>query len=287
MLYKSNQRYRSRLRKASIIMASSTNQAALTSGGRVRDRSYSDAHAFILNKTTNSSSHNSSDVALDNTDTEDATHKSNTMSNLKMANTKKHNSHHHQHQLLIHHNHGNRPRSKSCDLHRHHSTPVHKKKIYPHHHPKRTQSPGAAGNQRANVGGRISPANSPKLKGKMWIRPAAAIPFIPVLAGAAPTSTKEQQNQQQVNDLKEFIHLSSLDASLPPPVRQVTNGSSPSPTSFDDEMMLYAAPDAPFNPSSQLKGGPASPTRVIFGESGKIIMPRSAFEQYIPTTPAE
>eukprot|EP00579_Thalassiosira_antarctica_P001148 CAMPEP_0201868770 /NCGR_PEP_ID=MMETSP0902-20130614/2523_1 /ASSEMBLY_ACC=CAM_ASM_000551 /TAXON_ID=420261 /ORGANISM="Thalassiosira antarctica, Strain CCMP982" /LENGTH=259 /DNA_ID=CAMNT_0048394149 /DNA_START=210 /DNA_END=989 /DNA_ORIENTATION=+ len=227
------------LRRAAIMAF--PNEEAVASDGR-RDRSYSDAHALIYSKTN--SSHNSSDI-----------NESNAPSNNKMTCTKKHHSHHQ------HHHHGSRPRSKSLDLH-HHSTPVHKKK-YPHQH-KHIPRPLSHGGYHIDVG-RVSPS-SPKLKGKMWIRPAAMrgqIPFIPALTSAAPSPSSKEP--QQVED-GGFTNLSPLVNSSP--VRQVTNGSSSSPTSFDDEMMLYASPNSSFD-SYQRQGH--SPAKIIFGESGKPI----------------
>ena len=177
--------------------------------------------------------------------TTDAINKSNTPRNNKLTCTKKHRSHH------PHHHRDNRPRSKSLDLHRHSTPLVHKKK-HPHqykHTPAQNHSPGG----HPSVGTVASPS-SPKLKGKMWIRPAAVrnsqIPFPPALP--------------------------STPLNGPSAAHQVIDASLPSPTSFDDEVMLYALPTSSFN-SYQRQQGYGRPARIVFGQSGKPIKPRTAF----------
>mmetsp|Transcript_29229 Transcript_29229/g.62158 ORF Transcript_29229/g.62158 Transcript_29229/m.62158 type:complete len:221 (+) Transcript_29229:249-911(+) len=211
-----------------------------------RDRSYSDAHALIYSSKVNSS-HNSPKDTMG----AEITNKANAPTSPKMmACTKKHQS--------------SRPRSKSLDLHRH-STPIHKKKYPQHHkHIPRTFSPGG------HHHGRISPS-SPKLEGRLWIRPAATrsqMPSFPALASRVapyPSSTE----QQEIKD-GGFANMTSLNDSKQ--ARQVTDGSSSSPTSFNDDMWLYTSPNSSFD-SYQRQG--LGPARIIFGESGKPIKPRA------------
>ena len=247
--------------------------AAAYYSGR-RDRSYSDAHALIYSKTNNPRSppHNT---------TGGASHMN------KAAHTKKHHPHHH-----------GRPRSKSLDIHRHRSSPFHKKK-YPHQHkliPSRTHSPAI----HHYGSGRASPS-SPKLRGKMWIRPAPSpvpgdtmsgqhdTPFFPVLqqtAGGEVLSSPSREHEQMVAaDGGVYMNTSPLNDS---PARQVTDGTtSPSlhalhlASSFDDEMPYYASPNSSFDYYQQHQH--TSPSRIIFGESGKpISKPRSAFDYHPP-----
>ena len=84
--------------------------------------------------------------------------------------------------------------------------------------------------------------------------------------------------QQQVED-GGFTNLLPLDDSSL--ARKATNGSLPSPTLFNDEMMLYTSPNSSFH-SYQRQGH--SLARIIFGESGKPITPLTAFGHCTPTT---
>lgn len=245
---------------------------------RRRDRSYSDAHHLIYCDSTTTSSRNTPDIKMDS----DTINKSSNASLIKTTCAKKHHSQHHHHHH--HHHHGNRPRSKSLDLTRHCSTTHHKKK-YPHQHKHipRTHSPGVH-----HAGIRVGPSSPTIFKGKMWIRPAATVAasshhrlLFPALANVAPSSPSS----------KEYRQLEDNNEGLFKDVRQqeVTDGSLlPSPTSFDDEMMTMY----PLSPKSSLDSAAYQgqqrhdPPRIIFGESGKPIKPRSAFEHYTPTNTA-
>ena len=258
-------------------MTLTNEESAEASSGR-RDRSYSDAHALIYSKTNNPHSPPQNTAG-------GASHMN------KAAHTKKHHHHHH---------HG-RPRSKSLDIHRHHSSPFHKKK-YPHQHykhiPSRTHSPAI----HHYGSGRASPS-SPKLRGKMWIRPAPSpasgdtmsgqcdTPFFPALqqmaGGEVVLSPSSREHVQMVAAVggEEFMNTSPLNDS---PVRQVTDGTtSPSlralhlASSFDDDMAYYASPNSSFDYYQQHQH--TSPSRIIFGESGKpISKPRPAFDYHPP-----
>lgn len=272
---------------------------------RRRDRSYSDAHAL---HSTSKTSPNHADITTSGGDDVMmmSSRTSNAPSTAMAATTgpKKHHysphSGHHQGSS----NNNNRPRSKSLDLHRHSSTPIHKKK-YPHHHykhiPTRTYSPGGC-----NASGRVSPS-SPKLKGKMWIRPVThtAVPYLPT---SYPSSHIKEQGSLDDNDYHNIKTPTFNDYNDGPTTttknaRQVTyDGSTTrSPAaSFDDEMIMMDNNTTTFSffgaYQDQKQGGncagtSSSPMRMrpklIFGESGKPIKPikpRSAFEHYTPTT---
>lgn len=205
-----------------------------------RDRSYSDAHALIYSSKTNSSHSNS---PVDNTiiGAETINSRSNTPTSHKK------NKHHSQH---------SRPRSKSLDLHRHHSTPVHKKKQYPQHHKHIPD----------HRNGRISSSSSPKFEGRLWIRPACAtkMPFFPTLSRVAPSPLS---SKEQIENHGGFADMTSLND--PAQTRQVTDGS------FNDEMYMYTSPNSSFDSYQQRQAGIGNPARIIFGESGKPIKPRS------------
>jgi len=161
---------------------------------------------------------------------------------------KRHHHHHHRH-------HRNRPRSKSLDLHG-----VHKKK-HPHqymHVPRYV--------------GRTSPS-FPKLKGNLWIRPAATTTIrdrepllFPAVAGV---STSPSPTEQQWVDRQGFADLSPLGVAAP--ARHVSNDSL-HPTWRDDATVLCTSTDSFFD--SYLRPG-RGPARIIFGESGKPIKSRT------------
>lgn len=206
-----------------------------------RDRSYSDAHTLTYPE-TNSPHNTPSGITMG----VEAINKVNApSSNHKM---KKH--------------HQSRPRSKSLELHRH-STPIHKKK-YPQHH---RHSPGG---HRGN--GRISPSSfpkEPKLEGRLWVRHAATrSPFLPALETVAPSPLNSNQ-QEQID-----ANMISSNSNKTSSQRQVmADGQSSSPTSFNDGMWLYRSPNSFFEDSYQQRQ--QGPSRIIFGENGKPIKPRS------------
>ena len=303
-------------------MFSSGEEAAAIAVGQRRDRSYSDAHALLHSVSTNTEDqhhHHAPNITVDSNKAVAEEHMiykaASPLLVTKMNASKK--SHHH---------HGNnRPRSKSLDLHRHTSTPS--KKKYPHHPPG-----SGAGHHHHHHGmmsaGRCSPGSSPKLKGKMWIRPEAAPspasikvpPFFPMFGTVyvAPTPshrcTKEEHASRQCskdgskdNEKESKQDSSTKDqlkdgSSSTTTTRQVTDESSPSPTSLNNEMMmtdmystatgddLYQQSKASYeyerqylqqhHPQEGHNNNNHGPTRIIFGESGKPIQPRSAFEQY-------
>ena len=177
-----------------------------------------------------------------------------------------------------HHHHGNnRPRSKSCDL------TVHKKK-YPTVHkyiPDASHSPIA----HQYYGGRNSPSSC-KLRGKMWIRPVAVrgpASFMPPGANEAPSPTaKERRRRVEGDEGVGNVSASSFSFSpLHSPVRRGTQSPE------DDVMMEYevSSPssfDCSYYEHRVGSGSPKS-TRIIFGESGKPIKPRIAFEPHLVT----
>lgn len=265
-----------------------------------RDRSFSDAHDLVYSMRHARHSNDDTPMITVGTDADSAIDKAKVIpscNKMTLCGNKKHHSsrQHHQH-------HGNnRPRSKSLDVHRHSTTPVHKKK-YAHHpmHP-RTQSPGG-GHQHL---GRNSPTVTTvadnmtprKLQGKMWIRPAATSSPVPLsnlahaaLAAKSPVSHGHQAMIDDGVGFRIISHPPTLNDSPSPTARQVTDGSCcfPSPdSSFDDEMLLSSSATYPNSSSSfdlyQRMQGHGHTTRIIFGESGKPIKPRTAYlEQFTP-----
>ena len=262
-----------------------------SSFGSRRARAYSDAHALVYPNNSNSPPNINVAIGDNNTNIQHNSTAHHSPTNKVSCSKKRHS--------YEHHHHGNRPRSKSLDLHRG-AASVHKKK-YPHH--TRVHSPG----------GRISPTaatHSPKLTGKCWVRKAATTSPVPLFPSAlclswaasrSPTSpNKEHYHQQQ-----QYVDNITMNNDSSSPVRQVTNESTlQSPTSLDDEMMLmhdaddtlshimYTSPNSSFDydhhqgPQEQQQGPyqgiikPVGKRSIIFGESGKPIKPRSAFEQY-------
>ncbi|KAL7533196.1 hypothetical protein ACHAWF_004377 [Thalassiosira exigua] len=212
--------------------------ANLPTLGRHRARSYSDAHAI----TTESQS----------------TAKA-SPNNKRTSTGKKHSRHHHHH--------GSRPRSKSCDLHRRSPT-LHKKK-YPtayKHIPGRHSPPPAHG-RRCESG----PDSPPGMyQGNMWIRPACARR---PAAAFRPAMTHVPSEGHDATD---------GGASSPPdsPVAPVCRA----PSLDDEETTMLCASSSPRSSSFDacdfglFGGGSPARARVVFGESGKPILTRSAFE---------
>ena len=276
-------------------MSSSPITTEDTSSFGSRARAYSDAHALVYSNNNRNSPPNIN-VAMGDTNNTSIQHNStahHSPTNKMSCSKKRHSYEHH------HHHHGNRPRSKSLDLHRG-AASVHKKK-YPHH--TRVHSPGGH-----LIHGRKSPTAA--TQGKCWVRKAASpVPLFPsalCLTGAAsrsPTSPSKEHYHQQQQQYVDNITMNNVSSS---PVPQVTNESTlRSPTSMDDEMMLmhdtddlshimYTSPNSSFDydhhQGPQEQQGQQGPYQgiikpvgkrsIIFGESGKPIKPRSAFEQY-------
>ncbi|KAL9190010.1 hypothetical protein ACHAXT_009685 [Thalassiosira profunda] len=157
------------------------------------------------------------------------------------------------------HRHGQRPRSKSCDLHRRSPT-LHKPRKYPTHHKivPGTHSPGGR--------------NTPKslYRGNMWVRPVAVrapAKYVGAYGRVAPFASEQGAHHVDEatvgTDFGPFSH-----------VRQV----SQSPVLDDDEaMMAFASPCTSFDSYGEGGVGPTgSPkaARITFGESGKPIKPR-------------
>ena len=200
--------------KATATATMTLNEAAAAPGRR--DRAYSDAHAIVAKGSRAPTA-------------PDADEKNSDVPSINKAMCPKKHQHHH----------GNRPRSKSCDLHRH-AAPLHKRK-YPNHHkhiPMLQLSPTSDGRY-----GRLSPTHS-SLVGKMWVRPAAAM-------GYGDAAKK-----------------ASTDGG---PVRQVTDGSSSAASPVDD-MLCHGSPIS-FDIDHTNRG--QSPPRIVFGESGRPLRPRT------------
>ena len=277
----------------------------------LRDRSFSDAHDLVYS-TRNARHGGSDDVPVSgilSTNVDSVINQVGVASISKRTtacvNNRKHHASSHQH----HQSHGNgRPRSKSLDVHRHSTAPVHKKKytLHQHSHP-RAHSPGGGGYQHhgGNAGSMDAfvviadnPATPKRLQGKMWIRPAVSasspVPFVfptPTNANSsAAWSPVHSVHQATIEDGSGFATgISPTSALKDSPIRQVTDASflsSPDP-SFDDEMILtpFATPHDPcssFDPYRQMQGRGIA-TRIIFGESGKPIRPRTAYSgQFAP-----
>ena len=236
--------------------------------GRRRNRAYSDAHALI------SISSNSGEVDM-SMDDENINNKESSpprsptnIGNQITTSAKKSNQG----------NVGGRPRSKSLDL-----SKIHKKNTAHHHHQhyKHGQYPLHYG--------RNSPS-SPKLTGKCWVRKAAATsptPFIPTRASGATTASSPT-NKEHEHQVGGNVSFPTDPAATPySPTRQVTDESTMlySAASYDDEMLL-----SPIMYDDTLTSSPRSSfdhhiegvkrRSVCFGETGKPIKPRSAFEQY-------
>lgn len=240
-----------------------TEDEAIPSSIGRRDRSYSDAHALM---TGNSSPSNKPDISM-GSNIEDRTNSGGGSPTRMVGSMKKR------------HSHGNRPRSKSLDLHK-----LHKKKAHsPHQNAKHhvmSHSP--------HGGGRYSPS-SPKLTGKCWVRKAsnAASPtaFIPTLASGplarSPTTPTHRENEHH-----DLTSPTQSDPASSSPTRQVTTKSLLNTNSFDDEqMLLYPSRNSLSFETFEHSCEPQPlhiPQRTswVYGETGKPIQPRSAFEQY-------
>ena len=253
-----------------------TEDEAIPSSIGRRDRSYSDAHALLIfsSKTDNSSPSNKPDISM-GSNIENHTNSGSGSPTRMVGSMKKC------------HSHGNRPRSKSFDLHK-----LHKKKAHsPHQNAKHhvmSHSPH---------GGRYSPS-SPKLTGKCWVRKASnnassPISFIPTLASGplarSPTSPTYREYEHQVGD------RTTTDPASTSPTRQVTTESQLVNTnSFDDELTIYPSRNSlsfealQHSCEPQFLPKPNSIRRdFVWGASGrKVIKPRSAFEQYTTSATA-
>lgn len=166
-----------------------------------------------------------------------------------------------------HRNHGpNRPRSKSCDVHKRKHPSSYKREnsghrspaYYHHHHPQGRASPKVANQQ---------------LHGHLWIRP------VPVKVDGRQHQSPVTPAQELANDYKmdvtsEFSKDVKKYYFAPlSPNRQLAS----SPTMlYDDEMMLF---DDSVQPDSSSRN---EAHNIAFGESGKPIMPRS--RQYCPAS---
>jgi len=237
------------------------NEEEMVIPGRRRNRAYSDAHALV----SISSASGEADENINNTTSSPPRSPTN-ISN-QLTSTKKSNQGHV----------GGRPRSKSLDL-----SKIHKKNVTAHHHQHHYKH-----GQYPLHYGRNSPS-SPKLTGKCWVRKATATsptPFVPSRAGGATTASSPSNKEQehQVGN----VSLTTNPAATPySPTRQVTDESTMlySAASYDDEMLLSpimyddtstSSPRSSFDHTEGVKR-----RSVCFGETGKPIKPRSAFEQY-------
>ena len=243
------------------------NEEDIAIPGRRRNRAYSDAHALVsISSNSGEADMSMGDENISNT-TSSSPPRSPTNIGNQLTSTKKSNQGHA----------GGRPRSKSLDL-----SKIHKKNTAHHHqhHYKHGQYPLHYG--------RSNSPSSPKLTGKCWVRKATATsptPFVPTRAGGATTaSNKEQEHQVGGN-----VSMANNPAGSTPysPTRQVTDESTTlySAASYDDKMLL-----SPIMYDDTLTSSPRSSfdhttegvkrRSVCFGETGKPIKPRSAFEQY-------
>jgi hypothetical protein len=98
-----------------------------------------------------------------------------------------------------HHNVSSRPRSKSVDVHRHHSTssPFHKKKYAFHHHHHHQQQQHHGRNNSPQFLAEHTTTEK-KLQGNMWIRPAGPVPF---LFPSLTNDSKDQLFECQANNM--------------------------------------------------------------------------------------
>jgi len=237
--------------------------------GRRRNRAYSDAHALVsISSASGEADMSMGDENINNTTSSPP--RSPTNIGNRMNSTKKSSQG----------NVGGRQRSKSLDLSKIHN----KKNVTVHHH----QHHYKHGQYPLHYGRSNSPS-SPKLTGKCWVRKATATsptPFIPTRAGGAttsPSTNKEQEHQVGGN----VSFPTTNPATAYSPTRQVTDESTVlySAASYDDEMLL-----SPIMYDDTLTSSPRSSfdhtaegvkrRSVCFGETGKPIKPRSAFEQY-------
>ena len=232
-----------------------------------RDRSYSDAHALMTGNSSPSNKPPDISMGVDK-----ATNCGSGSPTRMMGSMKKRHSHQNQH--------GNRPRSKSLDLHKLHKKKVHQHVQHAKHHVMSHSPHGGAG--------RYSPS-SPKLTGKCWVRKAsnAASPtaFIPTLASGplarSPTTLTHRENEHY-----DLTSPTQSDPASTSPTRQVTTKSLLNTNSFDDEqMLLYPSRNSLSFETFEHSCEPQPlhiPQRTswVYGETGKPIQPRSAFEQY-------
>ena len=242
------------------------NEEEMVIPGRRRNRAYSDAHALV----SISSASGEVDMSMGDENINNKASSSPPRSPTNIGNqinsTKKSNQGHV----------GGRPRSKSLDL-----SKIHKKNVIAHHH----QHHYKHGQYPLHYGRSNSPS-SPKLTGKCWVRKATATsptPFIPSRAGGATASPSNKEQEHQVGGNVSFP--TDPAATTYSPTRQVTDESTAlySAASYDDEMLL-----SPIMYDDTLTSSPRSSfdtegvkrRSVCFGETGKPIKPRSAFEQY-------
>jgi len=238
------------------------NEEEMIIPGRRRNRAYSDAHALV----SISSNSGEADMSMgDENINNKASSPSRSPTNISnmIASTKKSNQGHV----------SGRPRSKSLDL-----SKIHKKNTAHHqHHYKHGQYPLHYG--------RSNSPSSPKLTGKCWVRKATATsptPFVPSRTSGATASPSNKEQEHQGGNVSFPTDSSATPYS---PTRQVTDESTTlySAASYDDEMLL-----SPIMYDDTLTSSPRSSfdtegvkrRSVCFGETGKPIKPRSAFEQY-------
>jgi len=243
------------------------NEEDIAIPGRRRNRAYSDAHALVSISSSGEADMSMGDENINNKESSSPPRSPTNMGN-QITSTKKSNQGHV----------GGRPRSKSLDLSKIHN----KKNITAHHH----QHHYKHGQYPLHYGRSNSPS-SPKLTGKCWVRKATTTsptPFVPTRASGAttsPSTNKEQEHQVGSN----VSSATNPAATTYSPTRQVTDESTAlySAASYDDEMLL-----SPIMYDDTLTSSPRSSfdtegvkrRSVCFGETGKPIKPRSAFEQY-------
>lgn len=213
-----------------------------------------------------------------------------------------------------HHHVSSRPRSKSVDVHRHHSTssPLHKKKYAFHHQ----QQHGRNNSPQFLIEHTTTPK---KLQGNMWIRPAGPVPFLfPTLTNGSNDHVSLSECQATMSNNKDGgVMISSSSplkfgdtASSWPAHQIVPNGTTlfyASPTtslSYDDDELLHSLSNnttphnatmlsnncaaSSFEPYSGSSSSSSSRKQgqgnmVNFGESGKPIKPRATYleEEYV------
>ena len=119
----------------------------------------------------------------------------------------------------------------------------------------------------------------------MWIRPVAVrgpASFMPLGANEAPSPTAKERRRVEGDEGVGNVSASSFSFSpLHSPVRRGTQSPE------DDVMMEYEVPspssfDCSYYEHRVSSSSPKS-TRIIFGESGKPIKPRIAFEPHLVT----
>ena len=255
-------------------------------GGRLRDRAYSDAHYLFTNTAiTNTTHRNQEEVTFQECPEEPMKEPSS-----KSTSTAKQ------------HTHQRRPRSKSEGEYLHRRSPIHKKK-YPGNSGSRSNNKHSGahspynnntthhGNYNYNPS---SPGMSPKQQvgscGKMWIRPMPIrqkqhVPSSPLQlpsftfmpdVGVTPSSpVKEQGHQGATSDVVGDNTIAMVDIQA----RQVSNGSSTPPIDHPPSANTINK-NTPMTPNATMDYYTPTDTQTPINLPMMYTSPNSSFESY-------